>query len=91
MDYKVFYTEIARKDLRRIPKEEVQKILRKISQFIKLKNPLIKAKKLKNLDVNAYRFRIGNYRIIFRQDEKTKKLIILVILRIVHSKDAYKN
>ncbi len=89
MTYKAFYTKSAERDLERLKKAEAVKILKKIDYFINLTDPFAKAKKLKGFETNTYRFRVGDYRVIFRRDGKGK-LIILVVLKIIHRKDAYK-
>lgn len=90
MVYKLFYTHSAEKDLSRIDKKQAAKILIKVDEHLKLPNPLLKAKKLKGFDTDTYRFRVGDYRVIFRLDGKTGVLVVLVVLKISHRKDAYK-
>ncbi len=83
------YTSKAQKDLLRINKLDSRKILKKLDEIINLDSPLSKAKKLKNFRIDTYRFRIGSYRVIFRKDEKTQKLVILVVLKIAHRQGVY--
>lgn len=90
MDYKVIYTSKAQKDLYKLSDDIAKRILTKVSDYVRLNNPLDKAKKLKGFDEPAFRFRVGDFRIVFRLDKKTKKLVILVVLRIQHRKDVYK-
>lgn len=90
MVYKLFYTNSALKDLDRLEKGDRNQILGKLNFYLKLSDPFVKAKKLKNFTIDTYRFRIGNYRAIFRKDPKTDTLVVLVILKIVHRKEAYK-
>lgn len=90
MVYKLFYTNPALKDLDRLEKSDRNKVLGKLDFYLKLSDPFTKAKKLKNFTIDTYRFRIGDYRVIFRKDPKTNILVVLVILRIVHRKDAYR-
>lgn len=91
MVYKFKVSETAKRDLRRIPCEDTRKIFRKLYSYLGLKNPLIRAKKLKGIGFEAYGYRVGDYRVIVRKDEKSGELVLLVILRAVHRKDAYKN
>lgn len=91
MDYKVIYTSKAQKDLYKLSGDIAKRILTKVSDYVKLDNPLDKAKKLKGFDEPTFRFRVGDFRIVFRLDKKTKKLVILVVLRIQHRKDIYKD
>ncbi|MCK9186131.1 type II toxin-antitoxin system RelE/ParE family toxin [Candidatus Gracilibacteria bacterium] len=89
MDYKVFYTKSAEIDLEKIGKFETKKITQKIDYYLENKNPIKLAKKLKNCKIDTYRFRVGDFRVIFRLD-KNGKIIILVILKIAHRKEVYK-
>lgn len=90
MDYKLVYTRSAEKDLDKIDKNEAIKILLKIGEYVKLKDPLTKAKKLKGFEMDTYRFRVGDYRVIFRIDKESGDMVVLVVLKIAHRKDVYK-
>ena len=90
MAYKVVYTKTAEKDLEKIDTSFTIRILTKVAEFVSLDNPLVKAKKLQGFEITTYRYRIGDFRVIFRLDEKTNKLIVLVVLRVIHRKDVYK-
>lgn len=85
----VFYTYSSRKDLQKLEKKESKKIVIAIKKYTEDKNPLVKSKKLSGLFDGMYRYRIGNYRVIFEYDEKGQ-IIVLTILRIKHRKDVYK-
>ncbi len=90
MPYKLIYTRSAYRDLDRLDKKVALRILKKVEGFLALANPMSKAKKLKNFKLDTYRFRIGDYRAVFRLDEKSGKLVILVILKVAHRKEVYK-
>ena len=89
MIYKVVYSFSAERDLLKVNKKDAGKIVRKIEIFSKLENPFSKAKKLKGFYTDTYRFRIGDFRAIFRVDAKNEILTILIILKIANRKDAY--
>lgn len=91
MDYKVVYTNSAEHDLERLEEQTAIRVLKKVDHYSKLKNPLLKAKKMKGFDQDTYRFRVGDYRVVFRLDKKSGELIILVVLRIKHRKEIYKS
>jgi mRNA interferase RelE/StbE len=91
MVYKLVYTKIAEKDLARIDKSQAVKILRKVDEYMAMKNPLVKAKKLKGFEMDTYRFRVGDFRVIFRLDKDTGNLVVLVVLKIAHRKEVYKD
>ena len=84
------YTKNALKDLKKLEKKTAQRIIEKLDFFMKQKKPLSAAKKLKDPKYGEYRFRIGDYRVIFDVDEKGK-LHILMILAVKHRKEVYKN
>lgn len=89
MDYRVVYTKSSQKDLKRLDANVVQRVLKKVDEYAKLNDPMVKAKKLKGFEVDTYRFRVGDYRVVFRLDPKSKKLVVLVVLRVAHRKEVY--
>jgi len=90
MDYKAYYTKQAEQDLDKIEKLQAKKIIKKIDFYIESKTPLKFSKKLTGFETDTYRFRVGDFRIIFRIDSQTKNLVILVILKIAQRKNIYK-
>ena len=90
MKYKLKLTKKAKNDLAALQKNTQQRIANKLRYFIAQKNPLTYAKKLADNKHGAYRFRIGDYRAIFDVDN-SGKIIILLILRVKHRKEIYKN
>ena len=83
----VYYTESARKDLRKLEKKQARKIVLTVWKYTALK-PLIKAKALSGIFSGLYRYRIGDYRAVFEYDGRGV-LTIVTILRIKHKKDIY--
>ncbi|MBD3330337.1 hypothetical protein GF354_02280 [Candidatus Peregrinibacteria bacterium] len=88
--FDVVYTKKARKDLRTIDLKISQKIIEKVFHYSQQKNPLKFAKKLKGSILGDYRFRIGNYRVIFDVDKKGN-IKILLILSVKHRREVYRN
>ena len=89
MVYKLVYTSSAQRDLSNLSKKESKRILQKLSEYINHSAPLKFAKKLKGLKNTHYRYRVGSYRVIFRLDSKTRRLVLLVIIKIAHRKYVY--
>ncbi len=89
MVYRLVYTNSAQRNLKNLPQKKVRRVLKKLSEYIHSPHPLKLARKLKGLKHTHYRYRIGDYRVIFRIDSKTKKLVILIVLKIAHRKDVY--
>jgi mRNA interferase RelE/StbE len=85
MSGQVLYKKSVARDLRgfdaSMRKEIMTKIEKEFSNFHQVK---IKSKKLSGELKGLYRFRIGNYRVIYTQIPKG-----ILILRISHRKEAY--
>ena len=84
---KVIYTRVSKKRLRKIDSKQAKRIVAKVAEYTKTK-PLDKAKALSKPFEGLYRYRVGDYRVIFQYEEK--RLIIVTIMTIKHRKDAYK-
>ncbi|OQW93007.1 MAG: hypothetical protein BWK79_13420 [Beggiatoa sp. IS2] len=76
-------TDRAIKDLEHIDIQEKQRIAHKLQQYAH--DPKRYARKLINSRLGKYRFRVGDYRIVFDVENDQ-----LVILRIGLRKDIYK-
>lgn len=63
--FKLEYTKNAVKDLHRLEKQIAIRILKKMDFFSKQEDPLSFAKKLTDSSVGEYRFRVGDYRVLF--------------------------
>jgi len=81
--HRVIFTRRALKDLEDLDKGEKSRIAEKLKEYAR--DPLTYARKLIDSKIGTYRFRIGNYRLIF--DVKDNDI---VILRIGHRKDIYR-
>ena len=81
----IVFTGAAKKDLDKLPDETRKRIIKKLSFFISKKNPLAFAKPMAHPDFGHYRYRAGNYRVIFDVEEKQ-----IVILMISHRKEVYR-
>lgn len=86
--YKLQYTKNAEEDLNRLERNLAKRIVKKIDFFLQQSHPLRFAQKLKDYELGAYRFRIGDYRAIFDIDGKGN-IQILIILRVGHRKEVY--
>jgi len=82
--YEIVWKNSAEKDLRSISRQQIPRIIRAIELLYS--NPFPpRSHKLKGSD-RDYRIRIGNYRILYRVDTKTK---IIVIYHIRHRRETY--
>ncbi len=83
MPYQLLYSKSAFEDVKKLDIIIKKRIKKKIENYSQ--NPLLHAKKLMSTTIGTYRWRIGNYRIVF--DINGNKIIIL---RIGHRKEIYK-
>lgn len=83
MKYKLLYTKVAIKDIKKLDKVAKKKIRLKIENYSL--SPTKFSKKLINSKIGTFRWRAGNYRIVF---DMTKDSI--VILRVGHRREIYK-
>jgi len=83
MSYKVIYAKRALKDVQKLDKIVKRKIAITIIRYSQ--NPIHYATKLTSSELGSYRWRAGNYRIIFDISGKT-----IQILRIGHRREIYK-
>lgn len=83
MSYQLIYTKSAYDDAQKLDPVAKRKIKKKIEVYAQ--NPLGYAKKLTNSLLGDYRWRIGNYRVVFMLEGQN-----LVILRIGHRREIYR-
>jgi mRNA interferase RelE/StbE len=82
--YKLKFATSVKKELRKIPNDDVTKILRLIKSL--LDNPYPKnVKKLSRQ--NKFRIRYRNYRILYKIENDE---LVIYVLKISHRKDVYK-
>lgn len=82
------FSKTGRKSFLNLP-ETVQKRIRyKIEDYFETEDPMQYAKKLTGMS-DKYRWRIGDYRVIFKKNNQ-KELVILVIVKVGHRQDIYK-
>lgn len=89
MNYKAVYTKKALDQLKRLDNKISVKIVQKVSFYIR-NNPLLYAAKLKHPAFGEYRFRIGDWRVIFDLDTGGK-IHVLLILTIKHRREVYRD
>ncbi len=79
------FSEQATKDFKKLPKEIQKRCVKKLDYFVSSEMPLQFAESLINYEIGQYRFRIGDYRVIFDVEGE-----ILVILAVGHRREIYK-
>ena len=81
----VVFSERARKEWNRLDHSTQEQLRKKLHFYLQSEQPLKFAERLKDPGLGEYRFRIGDYRIIF--DFEGDKVLVL---RVGHRKDIYK-
>lgn len=83
--YKVEYAKSVLKDLKALPKEVYRKALEAVEKIL-AKDPQA-GKPLTGSYKGLWKFRIGDYRIIYSIE---KERLVIFVLRIRHRKDVYR-
>lgn len=83
MKYKILYTARAERDLTGLDPALQRRIGNKLMSMSS--NPLYYAEHLTDPAIGTYRFRVGDYRIIFDIDRTS-----MIILRIGHRREIYR-
>ena len=84
----VFYTNQARKDLKALDSVIARRIIKKVHEYTQGDAPLQYATPLKGALDGLYRFRVGDYRVVFQIDDGV--VSVYTILTIAHRKDVYR-
>ncbi|MDZ7580037.1 MAG: type II toxin-antitoxin system RelE/ParE family toxin [Deltaproteobacteria bacterium] len=83
-EYEIFFKDSVWKELKKIPKNDLKKIISRVEQLGNDPRPM-GCEKL--TDHELYRIRQGNYRIVYSVQDK--KLTVWVI-KVGHRKDVYR-
>jgi len=81
------FTKIAEKDFSKLDKPIQKQVMNGIEKILSSPNPKILATQLKGTKHQFFRFRIGEYRIIVRFEDKD---LIILALKIGHRRSIYK-
>ncbi|MDD5568256.1 MAG: type II toxin-antitoxin system RelE/ParE family toxin [Candidatus Omnitrophica bacterium] len=85
MAYKVVYSDQVEEDLRKLDRSTVKKILTRIESYLAT-DPKALGKLLKGEFQGYWRYRWGDYRVIYKISERE---ILILVLRISNRKDVY--
>ena len=85
MVYKVAYLDSVEEDLKKLDKAIVRKILARIETYLAC-DPKELGKPLKGEFQGYWRYRWGDYRVIYKISERE---ILITVLRISNRKDVY--
>lgn len=85
MRYRLQYKKQAVKDIQKLSPHVKKRLKIKLEFFITQDNPLQFAKMLTKPADAEYRFRIGNYRVLFDTEGSD-----IIVLHVQHRKDVYR-
>ena len=83
MKYRLVYTKRALRDIKNLHPQVRQRVGQSLKRFES--DPLKFAHRLTDLRIGSYRFRIGEYRVVFDLEGEE-----IVVLRVGHRRDIYK-
>lgn len=86
MDYNIRWNDKAVTDLKKLDKDHSFRIVGKIKNYL-AKDPVSFGKPLKGMFKGMYRYRFGNYRIIYVINNQKKEISIMTV---DHRKKVYK-
>lgn len=82
---KYLFRPSAEKQFLKLDSLTQKRIIEKLSFFIEAPSPIAFAEHLTNHEIGSYRFRIGDYRVIFDLEDD-----ILVVLKVGHRREIYR-
>lgn len=85
MRYRYVITRVAAKDINKLDAVIKHRLKAKLEFFIAQKDPLAHAKALVASNYGSYRWRVGDYRVIFDVDGDK-----LIILQVQHRREVYR-
>lgn len=81
----IIFSERARKEWSRLERTVQNQLRKKLTFYLQSGQPLQFAEKLQDPSLGEYRFRIGDYRIVFDLEGSA-----ILVLRVGHRKEIYK-
>ncbi len=86
MSYKVAWHEYALEDLRKFDKAGAREIVGKVDDPLS-EHPIALGKPLKGIFRGLFRYRCGDYRVIYSIDRRDE---VMLVLAVGHRKDVYR-
>jgi len=83
--YRIFWKQSARKELRKLPKPVIARIVSLVDNLAE--NPVPPGVKKLAGTSHTYRIRTGNYRVVYNIDND---VLIVEIVRVGHRKEVYR-
>jgi mRNA interferase RelE/StbE len=86
LGYEIIWQEKVLKDLEMIDRRDAARVVERVKVHL-VRNPASLGKPLKGVFKGLFRYRVGNFRVIYAIDMTEKKIIIL---HVKHRKEAYR-
>jgi mRNA interferase RelE/StbE len=86
LGYEIIWQEKVLKDLEMIDRKDAARIVERVKAYL-VQNPAGLGTPLKGIFKGLFRYRYGNYRVIYAVDMAEKKIIVL---HVKHRKEAYR-
>ena len=83
--YEIRWKNSAEQDLRKISSQQIPRIVKAIELLVD--NPFLPQHRKLRGSERDYRIRVGDYRVIYQVETKTK---VIVIYHVRHSREAYR-
>ena len=81
--YSVLLASAAQREFRKLPREHVERVTDSLASLAE--DPRTNAEKLQGED--AFRIRVGRYRVVFRVDDHAREVLVV---RIAHRREVYR-
>ena len=86
MTYRIEFRPAARRDLKDLPRDVLDRVSRKISALAENPRPL-GVEKLSGSEEDFYRIRVGDYRVLYRIEDK---VLLIIIIKARHRREVYR-
>ena len=86
MTYRIEFRPAARRDLKNLPRDVLDRVSRKISALTENPRPL-GVEKLSGSEEDFYRIRVGDYRVLY---EIQDKVLLIIIIKVRHRREVYR-
>jgi len=87
LDWKIEIKKSVAKEIKKLKKEVQKRIVNFLKKLEKCKNPRSHGKLLRGKKSELWRYRVGDYRIICKIEDKN---VTILVLLIGHRKDIYR-
>jgi mRNA interferase RelE/StbE len=84
--YRIEFRPAARRDLKDLPRDVLDRVSRKISALAENPRPS-GVEKLSGSEEDFYRIRVGDYRVLYRIEDK---VLLIIIIKARHRREVYR-